>query len=164
MYSVLLFYLYTFTFVMLNCQIVPFFTPGGIRVTQKASSFFFSFFSLFFRLFWIIITFFCLFCLLDCMCLRSSRMRLWMSDCSFAQHVWISTEVVTALFGCYMAGASWNCYHLGAISLYTIQPCTSLRCHLLWSHMRMMHVYLAVTCHLPPARPLAEWIFYVLQR
>ena len=25
----------------------------------------------------------------------------------------ISTEVVTALFGCYMAGATWNCCHLG---------------------------------------------------
>ena len=51
MYSVLLFYLYTFTFVMLNCQIVPFFTPGGIRVTQKASSFFFFLFFFLFLFF-----------------------------------------------------------------------------------------------------------------
>ena len=31
--------------------------------------------------------FFCLFCLLDFLCLRSSRMQLWMNDCSCTQHV-----------------------------------------------------------------------------
>jgi len=35
--------------------------------------------------------------------------------------------VLTALFGCYMAGATWNCCHLGTCSVYTIQPCTSLQ-------------------------------------
>ena len=56
---------------------------------------------------------------------------------------WISTEVVTALFGCYMASATWNCCRLGAISVYTMQPCTSLQCHAIRSHIRRMR--LAVT-------------------
>ena len=34
--------------------------------------------------------------------------------------------VLTALFGCYVASAMWNHCHLGAPSVYTIQPCTSL--------------------------------------
>ena len=34
----------------------------------------------------------------------------------------ISTEVVYLSAG--MAGATWNCSHLGASSVYTIQPCT----------------------------------------
>ena len=43
--------------------------------------------------------------------------------------LWASTKVVVALFSCYMAGATWNCCHLGANSVYTIQPCTSFQCH-----------------------------------
>ena len=39
--------------------------------------------------------------------------------------LWISTNVVTALFGCYMAGATWNCCCLGTSSEYIAQPCTS---------------------------------------
>ena len=39
-------------------------------------------------------------------------------------------------YGCYMAGATWNCCRLGARSLYTIQPCTSLQCHFIRSHIR----------------------------
>ena len=38
--------------------------------------------------------------------------------------------VLVALFGCCMAGATWNCCRLGVSSVYTIQPCTSLQCHL----------------------------------
>ena len=30
---------------------------------------------------------------------------------------------------CYMAGATLNCCHLSASSVYSIQPCTSLQCH-----------------------------------
>ena len=42
---------------------------------------------------------------------------------SFSYHVfWISTEVVYLSTG--MASATWNCCHLGASSVYTIQPCT----------------------------------------
>ena len=52
---------------------------------------------------------------------------------------WISMEVVTVMFGCYMAGAKWNCGHLSASSVYT----QYIRSHILW-----MHVCLAVTCHL----------------
>ena len=51
----------------------------------------------------------------------------------------------TVLFGCYMADATWNCRRLGARSVYTIQPRTSLQCHFIRSHM---HVRLSVTCHL----------------
>ena len=42
-----------------------------------------------------------------------------------------------------MAGATWNCCHLGTSSVYSIQPC-----HFMQSHIRYMYVYLAVTCHL----------------
>ena len=52
-----------------------------------------------------------------------------------------------ALFGCYMAGITWNCCHLSATSVYTIQPCTSLQCHFIQSHIHKMQVCLAVTCH-----------------
>ena len=60
----------------------------------------------------------------------------------------ISTKVVTVLFGCYMVGATWSCCRLGAGSGYTIQPCTSLHCHFIWSCICRIHVCLAVTCHL----------------
>ena len=32
--------------------------------------------------------------------------------------------------------------------MYTIQPCTSLQCHFVHSHIRRVHARLAVTCHL----------------
>ena len=59
--------------------------------------------------------------------------------------IWISTEVVTALFGCYMAGATWNCCHLSASSVYIIQPCISLLCLFIQSHICGVHVCLAAT-------------------
>ena len=34
------------------------------------------------------------------------------------------SDVLTVLLGCYTAGATWNCCHLGAHSVNTIQPCT----------------------------------------
>ena len=40
-----------------------------------------------------------------------------------------------------MAGATWNCSHLGASYVYTIQPCTM-------SLHAKPHTCLAVTCHL----------------
>ena len=64
--------------------------------------------------------------------------------------VWITTEVVTALLSCYMAGATWNCCRLGSSSVYTIQPCTSLQGH---SHIPRVYVF---SCNLSPAL-LAEW-------
>ena len=45
--------------------------------------------------------------------------------------------VLTALFGCYMAYATWNCCHIGTCSVHTVQPCTSLQCNFIWSHMHM---------------------------
>ena len=34
------------------------------------------------------------------------------------------SSVLTVLFGCSMAGATWNCCCLGSGSVYAIQPCT----------------------------------------
>ena len=59
---------------------------------------------------------------------------------------WIFTKMVAAVFSCYMAGATWNCCRLGASSV--IQPFTSLQSHFTRSHVRRLHVWLAVTCHL----------------
>ena len=58
---------------------------------------------------------------------------------------WISTDVVTALVSCYTAGATWNCWHFGARSVYTIQLCTTLHYHFIRIHMRRVHARLAVT-------------------
>ena len=51
--------------------------------------------------------------------------------------------VLVALCGCCMAGATWN-----ASSVYTIQPCTSLQCHFIQSHIGRVYACLAVTCNL----------------
>ena len=75
---------------------------------------------------------------------RSSRMRLWMSDCSFSQRV----LNVSCVLSVDMAGATWNCCRLGARSVCTIQPCTCLQYHFIPSHTRRVHVWLAVTWHL----------------
>ena len=56
--------------------------------------------------------------------------------------------VLVAFFGCCMAGATWNCWHLSASSVYTIQLCTSLQCHFIQSHIGWVYVCLAATCHL----------------
>ena len=56
------------------------------------------------------------------------------------------SDVQTVLFGCYMAGATWNCCCLSVV--YTIQAHTSLQCHFMQSHIHRVHAYLAVTCHL----------------
>ena len=48
----------------------------------------------------------------------------------FTQRVWNihRSGVLTPLFCCYMAGATWNCSHLGARSVYTVRPYTGLQC------------------------------------
>ena len=54
--------------------------------------------------------------------------------------------VFTALFGCYIAGALWNCCHLSICSMYTIQPCTMSH-HFMQSHICRVHVLLyPATC------------------
>ena len=86
--------------------------------------------------------------------LRSSHMGFWMSGCGFLWRIlnihW--SGVLTALFGCCMAGATWNCCCLSASSVYTLQPCTTLQCHFIQNHM---HIYV-FSCNLPSAL-LAEW-------
>ena len=59
------------------------------------------------------------------------------------------SDVVTVLFGCYMASAMWNCCCLSACSLYTIQPCNILQCHFMQNHKHWVHAHFAVTSHLP---------------
>ena len=58
---------------------------------------------------------------------------------------WICAELVClqrCLVVCYMAGATWNCCHLDAGSVYTIQSC-SMSPHFVQSHIRRyMRVYL----------------------
>ena len=44
--------------------------------------------------------------------------------------------VLVALFSCCMAGATWNCCRLSAVSVYTIQPCTSLQCHFIQTQIK----------------------------
>ena len=67
--------------------------------------------------------------------------------------------VLTALFGCCVVGATWNCCCLGASSAYTFQPCTSLQCHFFQNHTDRALLSLAVTCHL--LFGTMAWIFYV---
>jgi len=38
-----------------------------------------------------------------------------------------------------MLGAVWNCCHLGASSVYTIQPCTSQQCHYSYNNTLSSH-------------------------
>ena len=75
-----------------------------------------------------------------------------MSDCSFLYRVFNfhRSSVLTALFGCYMADATWNRCHLGAFRVHhtTMHHVTSLHA---MQHRRMLgagFACLAVTCHL----------------
>ena len=56
--------------------------------------------------------------------------------------------VLTALFGRYMAGATWNRCRLGARSVYPMQPRNSLQSVFIRSRIRKVYVCLSVTCHL----------------
>ena len=77
--------------------------------------------------------------------------HMWFSMTEAFYSVFLNVHrsgVLTALFGCYMADTMWNYCCLNAHSVYTIQPCTSLQCHFVTSHLHRVHVCLAVTCHL----------------
>ena len=69
--------------------------------------------------------------------LRSSRLRIWMSDCSFTQRV-LNTHRrnITALSICFMSGPTWNCCRLGARSIAqrTTHVCLDVTCHLHFWH------------------------------
>ena len=67
---------------------------------------------------------------------------------AFYRAVLNTSGLLTGLVGCDLIGATWNCCHLGACSVYTIRPRMSLQCHLMQSHICGVHVCLAVTCHL----------------
>ena len=76
--------------------------------------------------------------------LRSSRMRLCMSDCSFTQRVfkyppmWLQRcLVLTWLVPRETAATSTH------VPCTPCQPCTSLQCHFIRSYMRTVHVSLA---------------------
>ena len=73
--------------------------------------------------------------------LRSCRM--WFSERVTCNLSWrVSENPPTALF------RRCTVCRLGACSVYTMQPCTSLQCHFIRSRTRRMPVCLAVTCHL----------------
>ena len=60
---------------------------------------------------------------------------------------WISTKVVTVLFGCYTTSATWNCCRLGAYSVYTIQPCSSYTVSLHWKpHLSPVSILFPQLC------------------
>jgi len=86
--------------------------------------------------------------------LRLHSSHVWLS---VASHIafWIFTEMVTMLFGCYMAGTMWSCCHLSASSVYNHTG----------MHQFTVSLYLkphtqdacVLSRNLPPAL-LAEWL------
>ena len=76
-------------------------------------------------------------------------MRLWLCEWlkSLQSTCWIPTEVVRALCGCYMAGATWNCCRLGAGSVYTTHNHAPVYSVTLFE-ATYIYVCLAATCHL----------------
>ena len=66
------------------------------------------------------------------------------------------SDLLMALFGCYMVNAIWNCHRLGARSVYIIQPCVCLQCYFIPSHIIMCGACV-FSCNLPPAL-LAKWV------
>ena len=87
-------------------------------------------------------------------------LHVTLNDCLLARVFNIHRSgILTALFGCYIACATSNCCRLSARSVYIIQPCASLQCHFMQSHIHptsckgicvfsVKHVRLAVSCHL----------------
>ena len=83
---------------------------------------------------------------------------------------WISTTFVTVLFGCYMAGATWNCCCLSQCTFCIFL----IICHTtkhqfratltdsdsIWRHIHRVHVCLAATCTV--SVNIMTGIFYVL--
>ena len=59
------------------------------------------------------------------------------------------SDVLTVLFGCYMASTVWNCCCLSACSVYTIQPGNILQCHFMQNHKHWVHARFTVTSHPP---------------
>ena len=96
-------------------------------------------------------------CLNEWVSLYTARVTEWLTV-ALRGAFWISTRVVAMVFGCYMAGAAWNCCRLGARSVCTTQPCSGLQCHLIRSRISRAYVCLAVICHLHFS--LAEWPGY----
>ena len=77
---------------------------------------------------------------------------------------WISTDVVYLL--CYLAGTTWNCYHLGARSVYMIQICTMHQFTVLFeatcaSGGLLVHSGLFSCFQHPPSSDMDYMIFYV---
>ena len=67
-----------------------------------------------------------------------SQMQVWMGDCSFAQRIF---EFPALLYlQRYLTGVMGNCCHLGAHSVYTIQPNSSFKCHFIWSYIHRLLV------------------------
>ena len=56
----------------------------------------------------------------------------------------IHLSSATMLLGYFMTCATWNCCNLGAHSVHIIQPCTSLQCYFIPSHIHRVHMCLAV--------------------
>ena len=59
--------------------------------------------------------------------LTAPMLHVILNDCSLCIIVVLNSyqsDVLTALFGCYMVSAMWNYCHLSTSSLYTIEPCT----------------------------------------
>ena len=71
---------------------------------------------------------------------------------------WCTYVYCTALFVCYMAGATWNCCRLGARSVYVIQPDVPVDSVTLFEATLIRRVPGACVfiCNLPPAHS-AEW-------
>ena len=71
-----------------------------------------------------------------------------MSDNSFLQRALNihASGVAAALFGCYIAGATRNCCHVGAFCVH--HTTIDMSRHFRQSYTRRAHEYLAATCHL----------------
>ena len=82
------------------------------------------------------------------LCSQADSLHFCPCDSEWVTVSFYSHGVLTVLFGCCMMHYEPACCSLGANSLYTIQPCTSLQCHFIQSHIDRVHVCLAVTCHL----------------
>ena len=67
--------------------------------------------------------------------------------------------VLTALFGCCMADATWNRWLLDAAScVWTVmQPYTTLQCHFIQNHVGRVDVGGCVFSYILPHALLAEW-------
>ena len=83
--------------------------------------------------------------------LRSSHIRLWMSDTTRFEYPsqWLQRcLIVTRLVPRKTAAVSAQVLCTSYNYVYIIQPCTSLQCYFIRSHIRRMHVCLALACHL----------------